>query len=255
MKLHYRIIGSGSPQVLILHGLFGMSDNLQSFAKGLAEKNCSAILVDLRNHGHSPHSDQHTYAAMAADINELMNDLGLQQPVVFGHSMGGKVVMQVLGDFPGAISKAIIVDIAPYKYPVHHREILNALLAVNLPTLKTRGEAEAILAAHIEDNSTRQFLLKNLYRKTADEFAWRFNLPILNAQIEEVGEPTWPTIPIQIPVLFIKGARSGYIDESRMGEILQWYPHAQIVSIPDAAHWVHADQPQLLLNTVLDFIS
>ena len=120
MKLQHRILGSGTP-FIILHGLFGMSDNWQSFGRQLAEKGYQVILVDLRNHGHSPHSTVHSYPSMAADIAELISDAGLHDPIVMGHSMGGKVTMQLLCDFPGLISRAIVVDIAPWKYPVHHR--------------------------------------------------------------------------------------------------------------------------------------
>ena len=230
-----------------------MSDNWQSFGRQLAEKGYQVILVDLRNHGHSPHSTVHSYPSMAADVAELISDAGLHDPIVMGHSMGGKVTMQLLCDFPGLISRAIVVDIAPWKYPVHHREILDALLSVDLQKIKTRAAAEAILAEGIDDNGIRQFLLKNLYWKTPEQLAWRFNLTVIDEQIEEVGEPTWPAVPVMVPVLFVKGENSGYIDPYRMNEIEQWYPNAELINIPGAGHWVHADQPTLLLEEVAAF--
>ncbi|MBK9318092.1 MAG: alpha/beta fold hydrolase [Bacteroidetes bacterium] len=253
MKLHYRILGEGVP-ILILHGLFGMSDNWQSFARSLADNGFKVILPDLRNHGHSPHDPFHSYPLMAQDIAGLIKENHLHSPVVLGHSMGGKVCLQLLNDHPGLIQKGIVVDIAPWRYPIHHREILDALLAVHILHIHSRKEAETVLDDAIHDSGIKQFLLKNLYRKGDNHFAWRFNLNIIKEQIEEVGEPTWPRDQISTPVLFIKGEKSGYIDPFRMNEILQWYPNAELVNIPNAGHWVHAEQPQLLLEEVLHFL-
>ncbi len=253
MKLHFRILGEG-PAVLILHGLFGMSDNWLSFGRQLSERGFQVILADLRNHGHSPHAPVHNYTVMAQDLAALIGDLSLVQPVVLGHSMGGKATMQALCDFHGLIGKAIIVDIAPWKYPVHHREILDALLSIDFSKIKTRRQAEEILERDIHEFSIRQFLLKNLYWKTPEQLAWRFNLHTLNEQIDEVGEPTWPSVPVTTPVLFVKGENSGYIDPFRFNEIKQWYPKAELAEIPDAGHWVHAENAAGLLGEVEHFI-
>ncbi|HOS47231.1 MAG TPA: alpha/beta fold hydrolase [Bacteroidia bacterium] len=253
MKLKYRIVGEGRP-VMIFHGLFGMSDNWQSFAKKLADVGYQVVLGDLRNHGHSPHSEVHNYTAIAADIAELISDLNLIHPDVIGHSMGGKSTLQLINDFPGLVRKAVVVDIAPYQYPVHHREILDALLSVDLEIVKRRGEAEKILTDKIDDFGTRQFLLKNLYWETPDQLAWRFNLKGLNRDIDEVGEPTWPSLQNDTPVLFVRGEMSGYVEESRFNEILQWYPNAEFATIEGAGHWVHADKPDELLHTIEDFL-
>lgn len=253
MKLNHRIIGDGRP-VIILHGLFGMSDNWLSFAKMLSEDAFKVISVDLRNHGQSPHSDTFSYSLMAADVNELIHDLQLNNVVVIGHSMGGKVAMQLMNDFPDAVTKAIIVDIAPYYYPVHHREILDALLSVDLSKIKTRGEAEKILMLSINDLGTRQFLLKNLYWIQPEKLAWRFNLESINKNIEEIGKTTFPETPITIPTLFIKGENSKYLDETRYPEIKRYYTNAVFTEIKNAGHWVHADQPKNLLEVVLNFI-
>ncbi|MBL7923243.1 MAG: alpha/beta fold hydrolase [Bacteroidia bacterium] len=252
VTLHHRIMGEGKP-FLIFHGLFGMSDNWQSFGRQLAGHGYQVILADLRNHGHSAHASAHTYPAMAADIAGLINELQLEQAIVLGHSMGGKATLRVLCDYPGLIQKAVIVDIAPWAYPVHHREILDALRRVHPQSLRSRTEAESILRENIHDQGTRQFLLKNLYRKEDGTLDWRFNLAVIDAQIEEVGEASWPETPVQTPVLFVKGDKSAYIDPYRMNEILQGYPKAELVSIPGAGHWVHADQPALLLEEVLKF--
>lgn len=253
MKLNYRIIGDGRP-VLIFHGLFGMSDNLQSFAKRLANSGCQVILADLRNHGHSPHDKKHDYANIASDIVELISDLGLVNPDVIGHSMGGKATLQLINDFPRLIHRAIVVDIAPYRYPVHNKEVLAALLSVDLSVVKSRSEAEKKLSESIDDVGIRQFLLKNLYWASPDQLAWRFNLEALKGCLEAVGEATWPSVQNSTPVLFVRSPLSGYIDESRFSEIKQWYPNAEFVTIQGAGHWVHADKPDELLHTIEDFL-
>ena len=253
MKLNFRQIGAGTP-IIILHGLFGMSDNWQTFARMLEQNNFATYLVDHRNHGQSPHDPIHNYLVMASDVAELITDLHLQQPIVLGHSMGGKVAIQLAIDHPEMVSKLVVVDIAPYNYPIHHREILDALLSVNLNEIKSRSEAEKILADKIDDVGTRQFLLKNLYWITPEKLAWRFNLTALNSEIEEVGNATWPPVPINTEVLFVRGENSGYLDTTRYKEIEQWYPHAQFETISNAGHWVQAEQPKLLLDAILKFI-
>ena len=253
MKLNYKIIGSGRPAI-ILHGLFGMGDNWVSFAKKMSEDSFQMILVDLRNHGHSPWSNDFSYSVMAADIAELILELQLENAVVIGHSMGGKVAMRLINDYPNVIAKAIIVDIAPSSYPVKHRNILDAMLAVDLEKIKSRGEAEKILMNSIEEVSTRQFLLKNLYWIESEKLSWRFNLEVLNKTIDEIGEPVFPRTVVNIPILFVKGENSGYIDSSRFAEIKECYPEAKFITIKNAGHWVHADQPQALLESVLLFL-
>lgn len=231
-----------------------MSDNLQGLAKLLAASGFRVILADMRNHGHSPHNDHHTYPAMASDLAGLIHELGSHRPLIAGHSMGGKAVLQLLNHHPEIVSRAIVIDIAPWKYPVHHREILDALLSVNLNSISKRSEAETVLNEAIDDWGTRQFLLKNLYWKSESQLEWRFNLKALDEQIEEVGEPTWPAVPVSTPLLFIKGERSGYIDPFRFNEILQWYPKAELAEIHGAGHWVHADKPQELAETMSQFL-
>jgi pimeloyl-ACP methyl ester carboxylesterase len=254
MKLFFRSTGSGRP-VVLLHGLFGMSDNLQAFAKMLAEKGFEIFSVDLRNHGQSPHDPVHTYEAMAEDVAAFIEENKLDKPLVIGHSMGGKVVLQLLIDHPQAAFAAVVIDIAPYEYPVHHREIIDALKSLDPGIIKTRGDAEDKLKESISDISTRQFLLKNLYWKTDTQLDWRFNLPVIDEQIENVGKPTWPDAPLHIPVCFIAGAKSHYIDPERTDEIMQHYPLAEFITIPDTGHWIHAEKPVELTNAVLEFLS
>ena len=176
MQLHFKKIGEGKP-FIILHGLFGSGDNLQSFARSLSTHGFAVYLVDLRNHGHSPHAEEHNYKVMSADVAELIQLENLQQPIVLGHSMGGKVAMQLAIDHPALLSKLIVVDMTPQTYPLQQQKIIDALNSVDLNLARTRGEAEKKLAEQIDDNVTRQFLLKNLYWKENDQLGMDRKFP------------------------------------------------------------------------------
>ena len=239
MKLFFRTIGEGKP-VIILHGLFGLNDNWQTFAKAVADKGFKAILVDLRNHGQSPHSSEFNYEVMSGDVIELIQSENIINSILLGHSLGGKVAMKVALQNPDFISKLIVVDIAPKYYPVHHDDVLKALHAVNLNETKTRADAEKILSNYLHDTGTRQFLLKNLYW-VGEKLAWRFNLDSISNNIENVGEEiTYPT-PLTKPTLFIRGQKSRYVSDNDFSSIQQLFPQAKLETINNAGHWVHAD--------------
>lgn len=253
MNLHFREAGSGQP-LLILHGLFGSCDNWATLAKQLAA-NYHVFIIDQRNHGQSPHSNEWNYTAMANDIEDFCEQHQLEKIFIAGHSMGGKTVMKLAELFPERISKMMIIDIAPRYYPIHHHTIIAALQSLNFNTLQTRKQAEVILTQSIDDFGTRQFLLKNIYRTNHEKFAWRFNLEVITNNIEIVGEAT-PNNPNKIcfiPTAFVKGALSDYIAVSDEQDIPQLYPNAQIISIAGAGHWVHAEKPAELLEVMLHF--
>ena len=159
--LHYRVLGKGEPLV-ILHGLFGSSDNWQSQAKIFAEF-YTVYLVDLRNHGHSFWSPAHSYALMAEDLRALTEELNLKNIILLGHSMGAKVAMTFAQQHPGLLDKLILVDMGIKEYPMHHQHILAGIKSLNLSEYASRGEAERVLEVHLENPGVRQFLLKNLY--------------------------------------------------------------------------------------------
>ncbi len=252
MNLYHSTIGEGEPLV-ILHGLFGSSDNWVSIARKFAQK-YRVILVDLRNHGRSPHHQDWNYGLMANDVDVMLETLGLTEVYLLGHSMGGKTAMTFAVANPDTVKKLIVVDIAPRYYPVHHRTIQDALTAIPMEKLKSRNEAEEILDRHISDESTKQFLLKNLYRNHRHSFAWRFNLPVINQQIEVVGEATYPAEPVLIPTLFIRGVNSDYIADEDVMEIRQYFSDVRVETIGNAGHWVHAEQPNAFIGTVMSFL-
>lgn len=250
MKLHYNELGEGKPFV-ILHGLFGYSDNWHSHAIKLSEY-FRVINVDQRNHGHSGWSDEHTYEAMAADLFELFNELNLQDAVLMGHSMGGKTAMRFAQLHPERLSKLIVVDMGIKSYPMHHQEILRGLHSIDLDTVHTRGEAEKAMSEIISSAGVRQFLLKNLYWKEKGKLSWRMNIPVLEQEMPEILKAL-PDQEVMIPTLFIKGALSNYILEEDWDSIEEIFPDSELVIIENAGHWVHSENPSDFLNTVLGF--
>lgn len=250
MKLHYREIGQGQPFV-ILHGLFGYSDNWQTHAKKLAEY-YRVILVDLRNHGHSDWSDDFSYSIMAQDVKELFDDLNLSKVILLGHSMGGKTSMRFAQDHEDLIEKLIVVDIGIKQYPMHHREILDGLHAIDLNVVNSRAVAENILTPYVDSFGTRQFLLKNLYWIEKGKLAWRMNLKVLEREMDEILS-SLPEKEVSIPTLFIRGAMSSYILDEDYNDIEDLFHDSQIITIDNAGHWVHAEAPEEFMNTVLTF--
>lgn len=245
-------MGEGQP-LIILHGVFGTSDNWQTFAKQIADR-YQIFLLDQRNHGLSPHSDKFDYHVMADDIREFIDTHQLKSPIILGHSMGGKAAMFFATKYPEQFEKLIVVDIAPRAYPVHHQKILEALGAVKIDKISSRKEAEDQMKPIIADFGIRQFLLKNLKREDNDSFSWKLNLPVISENIERIGEAVDDSQPVDKPVLFAGGEKSDYIREEDHTLIKKIFPRARIVSIPGAGHWVHAEQPKLLLKEVTNFL-
>lgn len=250
MKLHYREMGEGQPMV-ILHGLFGFSDNWQTHAKKLAEY-YRIILVDLRNHGHSDWTDEFSYELMAEDVKELCDDLKIDKMILLGHSMGGKVAMLFAQKYEDYLDKLIVVDIGAKAYPMHHQHILAGLHALDLENMKARSEAEAVLKKHIDSEGVRQFLLKNLYWKDKGQLAFRMNLPVLEREMEDILGAL-PEAEVMTPTLFIRGELSNYILDEDISELEDRFPDSYVVTISGAGHWVHAEEPEKFIDAVLSF--
>ena len=252
MNLHYRILGSGQP-LIILHGLFGSADNWQTLAKGFAEK-FKVVLVDQRNHGHAPHTDEMNYDVMADDLYELFQKENLKNAIVMGHSMGGKTAMWFAQKHEELLDKLIVVDMGLKKYPPHHQIIFDALLSLDLNLVKTRKEAEVHLRKTITDAGVLQFLLKNLYWSEREQLDWRFNLPILYREIDAILEAV-PSGRVNVDTLFIRGEKSNYILESDYETIKKQFPRSEIKTVMGAGHWVHAEKPKEFFEVVGRFIS
>lgn len=253
MKLAYKKAGEGQP-LIILHGLFGSADNWQTLGKKFSE-DFEVYLVDQRNHGRSAHDKEWNYDVMAEDVQELIMDHHLENVILLGHSMGGKTVMQAARNHPEKLDKLIVADIAPKDYHSNQDEVAAALLSVDLRKIKSRKEAEEALSLKIKDNPTKQFLLKNLYWKTDEELAWRFNLEVVAKNLDIIAGTFHLEDKVSdLPVLFMRGERSDYIRDKDMDLIKRLFPNSQLATIPNAGHWLHADQPELFYNAVLKFI-
>jgi pimeloyl-ACP methyl ester carboxylesterase len=250
MELFSRELGTGKPLV-ILHGLFGFSDNWQTHAKKFSEY-YRVILVDLRNHGHSPWSDEFSYQLMVDDLVELFNKLNLKDVILLGHSMGGKVAMHFAQSHPSILEKIIVVDMGIKEYPLHHQHILKAFDSINLNELSARSEAERILSSFIESKGVVQFLLKNLYWHEKGKLAWRVNFKVLQSAMPEILS-SLPENEVLVPTLFIRGDLSDYILDSDIEEIENLFPDSQFVTIHNAGHWVHAEAPEEFTDEVLSF--
>lgn len=251
MKLNYRKVGTGPPLV-ILHGLFGSADNWFSIAREL-DKEFTMYLVDQRNHGDSPHSSAWNYDLMVEDLKELLDEEGLDKAYLMGHSMGGKTVMNFALKYPERVEKLIVADIAPRYYPVHHKSILEGLNSLNLKTINSRKEADDTLANYIMEPGIRQFLLKSLGRD-ANGFAWKINLPVITKNIENVGEALPEGGSFEGPTLFLAGANSNYIQQKDLPEILEFFPNYELEFVQNAGHWLHAEQPHVVVEEMKKFL-
>jgi pimeloyl-ACP methyl ester carboxylesterase len=260
MKLFYRKYGDGPP-LIILHGLYGSSDNWVTIAKKLSNS-FTVYLPDQRNHGQSPHSDIHNYDAMRDDLFELASDLKLRKFFLAGHSMGGKTAIAFALAFPEMLNGLLIADISPFtnetkRHTIYseHLVILNAILSVTLDKISTRIQAEEGLREKIPSEKERGLILKNLQRSSDGTFTWKLDAPSLLKNLDKImeGVDRKPEFRQQItgfPVIFLKGAESDYIPESDGRDILKVFPAAEIIEIPGAGHWVHVDEPDEVVKNI-----
>lgn len=253
MKLHSNIIGEGEP-FLILHGFLGMGDNWKTLGNKFAEEGYQVHLIDQRNHGKSPHSDEFDYEVMAADVVEYCEHYQLSNIILMGHSMGGKTSMLTAALHPELVKKLIVVDIAPKYYAPHHQQILDGLTALEEANLQSRKEAEDLLKKFISNKGIRMFLLKNLDRKGKDKYCLKLNLSALKKNIEKVGEALPNDKNYLGPVMFIKGENSDYITSDDEAAIKNQFPNAEIINIKGAGHWVHAENMEGFFETVMKFL-
>lgn len=253
MGLYSRIEGNGKP-LLIIHGFLGMSDNWKTLGTRFATEGYEVHALDMRNHGKSFHSDAFSYQLMADDVYAYCQEHNLKNIALLGHSMGGKVAMLVAVTYPELIDKLIVADIGPRRYAPHHQEILQGLAAVDFSEKPGRSEVEAIISNYIPDLGTRQFVLKSLYWKEPGQLAYRFNLDVFLKNQEVIGESLPYESHFEKPVLFLKGEKSGYIRNEDAELILHHFPFAQIVTIGNAGHWLHAENPTDFFEAVNSFL-
>ncbi len=260
MKLFYRKYGNGPP-LIILHGLYGSSDNWVSIAKSLSDK-FTVYLPDLRNHGQSSHDKTHDYNSMRDDLHELAIDLKLHKFFLVGHSMGGKTAISFTLKWPEMIDGLLIADISPFVNENNkneafnkHKNILEAVLSVDLSGISTRGEAEIILKKKISSEKEIGFVLKNLQRNPGNSFSWKLNAKALFENLGKImeGIDRSSFMGEQItgfPVIFLQGEDSDYLPSSDFRDIKKIFPGAEIIKISNAGHWIHADQPEEVVRSI-----
>ncbi len=257
VELAYRSYGvAEGPPLLILHGLLGSSGNWHTLASKAFGLHFRVFTLDLRGHGRSPHAHPIDYPTMAADVLAFMDAQGLKQAHVLGHSMGGKVAMELALGAPERVDRLIVVDIAPRAYEPRHRIILNALQAIDPARYDSRRAIDQALAAYVPETPIRQFLLKNLqFDPAARRYTWQMDLEGLIRYYDQINAAIENKRQFTGPVLFVKGARSDYLTRKDLLHIRRLFPHARLVTIPEAGHWVHADAPEAFAHEVLAFLT
>ncbi|HLV42584.1 MAG TPA: alpha/beta fold hydrolase [Brumimicrobium sp.] len=250
MELNYKKYGEGKA-FIILHGLFGSSDNWHTHGKKLADY-FEVYMVDQRNHGDSDWSDEFSYDLMAEDLHEFIQKHDLKEIILMGHSMGGKTAMRYAQLYPESIDKLIVVDMGVKEYPITHDGIIEGLKSLDLKTIESRGEANKALSEYIRNSAIRQFLLKNLNREGQNDFSWKINLPVLEEKLPEVVRAL-PVKETMIETLFISGGQSDYVLPEDQDNIRKYFPLADFYTIERAGHWIHAEAPEEFMEEVLGF--
>lgn len=253
MDLNYKSFGSGEP-LLILHGLLGSLDNWQTLAKKYAEY-YTVFIIDLRNHGKSPHSEAFSYDLMVADILEFCEQNHIYNTNLLGHSMGGKVAMQFAVEHNDLVNKLIIADISPVNYPPGHDVIFEALLSVDLNKMESRSDVEEVLKQTIPEFGVRQFLMKGLTRADDNSFEWKFNLKSLWENYPKILNTFETTENFEGKTLFINGGSSKYVLTEYYTEIEKYFPNYNLETIENVGHWLHAENPKEFLEKTLNFLN
>jgi esterase len=254
MKLFFKKSGEGKP-LFILHGLFGMGDNWGTLSRRFSENGFAVYLVDARNHGRSPHSAEFDFPLMSRDMIELLDDEKIDSASIIGHSMGGKTAMWLACEHPERVSKLVVADIAPRSYAPHHQSVIAAIHAVDAGQVTTRKEAEAILRESLHDEGNVQFLLKNLYWNEKEKLDWRFNIEGIKKNISEIGIALPDDFRFAGKTLFLRGEKSGYITEEDKPRIRKHFPSAEIMTVANAGHWIHAENPNGFMDAVVPFLN
>ena len=250
MNLYYQQLGSWQA-FIILHGLFGSSDNWKTIGNYLSNY-FEVYLIDLRNHGRSPHSTEFSYESMANDIHEFILQKKLRHVILMGHSMGGKVAMKYALQESNKLDKLVVVDIAPKYYPPHHQKYLDAFDSLDLRTVSSRKEVEEHFAHRVSDMGERLLLLKNLYWDEHDCLAWRVNIDAISNNMKELCEGQDCSDIFSKPTFFIKGEKSKYVTTADEVLIKKLFPNYQLKTISNAGHWIHAEKPKEFMEAVLD---
>jgi len=252
MLLNFQQLGSGK-DIILIHGLFGRLENLNMVAKVLSE-NYRVTSVDVRNHGNSFHHEHMDYPSMAQDVVTLMQHLAIAKATILGHSMGGKIAMELALTCPELVEKLIVADIAPVEYPPHHNQIIAGLKAIDFSRVTKRKDADQQLAQYVDDIGVRQFLLGNLTSKN-NQFSFKCNIDNINNNYSHIMKTYQGDTSYNGPTLFIKGANSDYILPEHKAEIIKLFPQSRARVIQGAGHWLHAEKTAAFNRSVESFLN
>ncbi len=258
MKLFYRKYGeAGAQPLIILHGLFGASDNWVSYSRRIADEGFEVYAVDQRNHGQSPKSPVFNYLALADDLQDFVEEHGIKNPVLMGHSLGGKVAMRFTLENPQLVKRLVVVDISLKSYPPRqeHLRIANAIRAIYPSEIKNRHEAERKMEELIPEMRVRQFVMKNLHRTSNNGFEWRLNIEGIGSNLNKMFDGIEVEEIFEKPTLFIKGGNSDYILLEDFPHIRKNFPRAEIITIDGTSHWVQVEAPERFFQLTSGFMS
>jgi pimeloyl-ACP methyl ester carboxylesterase len=250
MRLNVIDTGAGPP-VVLLHGLFGSARNFGTVQRALSPL-FRVIAMDARNHGASPHGAGMRYATLAEDVLETLDALGVARAAVIGHSMGGKTAMTAAIMAPERVGRLLVADIAPVPYRHENESVADAMRAMPLRAGLTRAAAEAALADAVPSQAVRTFLIQNL--QFGPQPRWRIGLDEIAAAIPDLEGWETPAGSYAGPCLFVSGARSDYVLPEHRPLIRALFPTARFVSVKNAGHWLHADNPAGFLSVVEAFL-
>ena len=253
--LNYQQLGQGD-HIVLIHGLFGSLENLNMVAKNLSQHYC-VTSVDVRNHGSSFHQEGMNYTDLAQDVVNLLDALSIESCHVLGHSMGGKIAMQIALTSPQRVNKLLIADIAPVEYPAHHLTIIKGLQSIDLTQVKKRKDADNQLANYVDEIGVRQFLLRNIATNDQGLFQFKCNLNNIEQGYQQImkAHDTQHGQQFNGKALFIKGGNSDYIKAEHQNIITELFPNAKAKIIQGAGHWLHAEKTIAFNKVVLDFLT
>ncbi|TPH13876.1 alpha/beta fold hydrolase [Litorilituus lipolyticus] len=259
--LNYQQVGQGE-HIILIHGLFGSLENLNMVAKTLAH-DFTVTSIDVRNHGGSFHAHDMDYSVLARDVINLLDYLAINKAHILGHSMGGKIAMQIALEHGDRINKLVVADIAPIQYPNHHQQIINGLKAIDLAKVHKRKDADDQLSDYVQESGVRQFLLRNIAMNEQKQFYFKCNLAfidqcysqIMQANTIDEQDNSHFAQTFEKPTLFIKGGNSDYILPEHQAAIVKLFPASKAKVIQGAGHWLHAEKTTAFNKIVLNFLN
>ena len=253
--LHSNLIGDSDRHLFIIHGFLGMGDNWKSHAKKISENNYTVHLIDLRNHGRSFWDSKFSFEIMVDDIQNYALFHKIKKFSLLGHSMGGNVSMLFAQELPDLLEKIIIVDIIPKKYKPYHNNVMDSLKSIDFKIKKSRKEVDYHMSNYIDDERIRQFLLKNLYWIDKDSLGLKINIDVLYEFKDKLSLELQDNLNYQKPTMFLYGDSSPYVKKSDLPLLKLYFTNVEIFKVPQAGHWVHADNPSFFLDRVINFLN